>query len=348
MSSTQVSLQVGSPSADWDAYVAANPAATIYHRSAWTLLARDVFNQQVYFAEARTEDGRLAGVLPLVRQRSLAFGDFLTSIAYFNYGGPCADSPGIAVQLMQACCELARQLGCKYFESRDTEPRNGEWQVRTDKVSMILQLPATFALLSQQLGAKLRSQAKRADREQASAVAGGSELLDEFYDVFCRNMRELGTPVYPRRFFAMLLERLPEECLLVVIRRGAQPVAAGFLVIAGARAEIPWAACRADAKPAGFNMRLYWEVLERAVSRGCSQFDFGRSTVDSGTYRFKKQWGARPLPLYWHRWLPAAHRARAAAAGDSKAMHYATQIWQHLPLRVANTLGPLVAPGLPW
>ncbi|MDB6091113.1 MAG: hypothetical protein JWN85_3897 [Gammaproteobacteria bacterium] len=337
------------PSADWDPFVRARPAASVYLLGGWALLARHVFGHAAYFIEARDQARNLVGVLPLVRQKSLLFGDSLTSVPFFNYGGALADTAELTQALMEHARSLAQQLGCDHLEFRDAQQRPGEWRVRTDKVTLLLDLPADFDALSKQLGAKLRSQVKRAERETPSVRVGGAALLDDFYDVFCRTMRDLGTPVYPRRFFAQILERCGHDCLLVVIDRGGQPAAAAFLVISNGRAEIPWAACREDAKPAGFNMKLYWEVLRAVIERGCRQFDFGRSTIDSGTYRFKLQWGARALQLYWHRWERGAATAEVAApASEGRVMRCATAIWKRLPLRVANTLGPLVSPSLPW
>lgn len=337
------------PSAGWDDFVRARPQASVYLRSGWVLLARDVFGHEAYFIESRNAAGELTGVLPLVRQKSLLFGNSLTSVPFFNYGGALADSPDVSRVLMEHARELAQKSGCRYLEFRDAAQRSGEWRVRTDKATLILDLPPTFEALAKQLGSKLRSQVKRAERENPAARRGGLELLDDFYAVFCRTMRDLGTPVYPRRFFAQILERFGDDCLLVVIDRGGQPAAGAFLVIANGRAEIPWAACREDAKPAGFNMKLYWEVLRAVIERGCRQFDFGRSTIDSGTYRFKQQWGAQALQLYWHRWeRGAATSELAAPASEGRLLRCATAIWKRLPLRVANTLGPLVSPSLPW
>lgn len=351
MSGLQCQLAVlDEPPDDWDAFVATRPGASIYLLSGWALLAREVFDHQIFFIEARSPAKSLAGVLPLVRQKSMVFGDFLTSMPFFNYGGALADAPEITQLLMQRARELADQLGCRYLEFRDAQPQPGEWRVRTDKVTLLLDLPTDFAALSKQLGAKLRSQVKRTERESPTVRAGGAELLDDFYSIFCRTMRDLGTPVYPKRFFAAILARFPQQCLLVVVDRAGSPAAAAFLILsADGRAEIPWAACRDDAKAAGFNMKLYWEVLRALVERGCRQFDFGRSTVDSGTYRFKLQWGARPCQLYWHRWeRGAAGAGTAKPAGDGDIMRYATAVWKRLPLAVANALGPIVSPSLPW
>jgi len=341
---------LSAPSADWDEFVSSFPAASVYLRSAWTALAREVFRLRAWYLEARDAKGSLVAVLPLLQQRSL-IGNFATSVPFFNYGGALAHSDDHAFLLMERARELARDAGCSYLELRDVERRPAAvaagWQLRSDKVSMVLSLPDTTEALGKRLGSKLRSQIKRADREGVQARAGGIELLDAFYDVFCRNMHELGTPVYPRRFFRAILETFPNDTRLVIVERGGTPLAAGFLVFGGNGAEIPWASCRADAKPLGVNMKLYWEVLLVAIERGCKTFDFGRSTVDSGTYRFKQQWGAQPLELNWYRWerRPAAS---GAPASPGRVMRLATGIWQRLPLRLANALGPIVSPALPW
>jgi serine/alanine adding enzyme len=337
------------PGADWDAFVRARPAASVYLLSGWALLAREVFGHGAYFIEARDSTGELVGILPLVLQKSLLFGNFMTSMPFFNYGGALADTAEVTMALMECARSLAQALRCSYLEFRDSVERPGNWLVRMDKASLILTLPPDVAALSKRLGSKLRSQVKRVERESPTVRVGGAELLADFYGLFCRTMRDLGTPVYPRRFFVAILERFREECLLVVINRAGQPAAGAFLVIANGRAEIPWAACREDAKPAGFNMKLYWEVLSTVVERGCQQFDFGRSTIDSGTYRFKRQWGAEPQQLYWHRWERAPSQPDTVRpASESKVMRCATAIWKRLPLGMANTLGPLVSPNLPW
>ncbi len=336
------------PAPDWDAFVASQPGASIYLRSGWTLLARDAFAHRVFFIEARAAEGGLCGVLPVVQQRGL-LGNFMTSVAFFNYGGPLATSDEAALALMERAGELARQHGVSFLELRDVAPRAARWPVRTDKASMILELPSTAEALSKQLGSKLRSQVKRAEREVVEVTRGGIELLDDFYDVFARNMRDLGTPVYPKRFFRMILERFATDTQLLVIRHRGRPAAAGFLVFDGQGAEIPWASCRADAKPLGMNMKLYWELLGTCIVRGCRTFDFGRSTIDSGTYRFKAQWGAKPKQLYWHRW---ERRPRAQPSSDEAApgrlRSLAVAVWQKLPLPVANVIGARISPGLPW
>ena len=337
------------PASDWEAFVESQPQASVYHQPAWALLACEVFGLRAWYLESRNSSGALQGVLQVVRQHGPLLGSYLTSMPYFNYGGALASDGGVREALMSAARDLSQQLSCRYLELRDTVPAASHWLTRTDKVSMMLDLPVDATALSAQLGAKLRAQTRRAEREGATTHVGGLELLADFYDVFCRNMHALGTPVYPKRFFEQLLQRFAPCTAVVVIRAADKPMAAGLLVFDGTTAEIPWAACREDAKPQGFNMKLYLEALQLSISRGCKRFDFGRTTAGSGTWHFKAQWGAQPVQLYWHRWErnapvdPADH-----SAVPSKWRKRVSRAWSLLPLSLVNTVGPYVSPRLPW
>ena len=338
-----------SPGADWDPFVMQITGASLYHLSGWTEIAREVFGHRALFVEARDTAGSLVGVLPVIQQRSRLLGNFATSVAFYNYGGALTSDPEIARLMMIRASESADKLGCSYLEFRDTQSRPGDWVMRNDKVTLQLELPESFEALSKRLGSKLRSQVKRAEREGVQCRTGTWALLDDFYSVFAENMRDLGTPVYSKRFFETILARFEPYCQLVVIDWRGEPSAAAFLTFWQGRGEVPWASCRSRAKPLGLNMKLYWELLLLSVSRGCRLFDFGRSTVDSGTYRFKRQWGAQPVPMYWYRWERRPSEAEGSHGEDKgKLIQLATAIWQRLPLGIANALGPLVSGALPW
>jgi serine/alanine adding enzyme len=336
------------PGGDWNSFVESSAAASLYHRAEWVQLIRDVFRQKAFFLEARSQEGKLLGVLPLVQQRGPLLGKFMTSLPYFNYGGVVATSDVVAHRLMESARTLAQEQRCRYVELRDTVQYEGDWIARTDKVSMILTLPEDSASLAKSLGSKLRAQVRRPEREHAEVSVNAVGSLDAFYDVFCRNMHALGTPVYPRRFFKALLDAFPDICSVLVIHQQGIPQAAGFLLLYGDTAEIPWAACREDAKSRGYNMKMYWECLIHAIGRGCRQFDFGRSTANSGTYRFKAQWGAKPRQLYWYRWNDRDREGDPQTTGPSRMREVVARIWSTLPLSVANVAGPLISPRLPW
>lgn len=331
----------------WDAYVGRHADATAYHRSAAVAIGARVFRLRTTYVVARDSHGEVAGVLPLVEQSSVLFGRFLVSLPFVTYGGVLADSAEIAVSLAERAGTLARERRAGHLELRQVAPLEGAGLVeRRDKVSMVLALPTSEDELARQLGSKLRSQIRRAERETLQVLWGGRECLADFYRVFALTMHELGTPVYPRRFFEIAYDALEEVASVLTVRMRGAVHAAAILVRHGKSIEVPWAAATPEAKRASVNMRMYWELLRFAVAAGAEKFDFGRSSVDSGTYRFKAQWGARPRQLYWHYWLPRGAPIPRLTPSNPKYAR-AAALWRRMPLWCANVVGPHIVRNLP-
>src|SRR5690606_21136841 len=139
---------------------------------------------------------------------------------------------------------------------------------------------------------------------------GGAELLDDFYAVFARNMRDLGTPVFGRALFREVLHTFPGESRVVCVYRGGEPGAASIVHWRRAWMEVPWASALREFNAFAGNMFLYWHMLQAAIERGCRVFEFGRCAPGEGTFHFKKQWGAEPAPLVWEYWMAGGRPAR--------------------------------------
>jgi serine/alanine adding enzyme len=214
-----------SDAALWDAYVEAHPKASQYHLYGWrAVIARSFKHSSIYLA-ARDHDGRLRGILPLIRLRSRLFGDFAVSMPFFNYGGPLSDNQTIAQKLLQSAATYAQQLGLSHLEIRATSTLN-DWPTRTDKVSMVLTLPESEEHLDADLGSKVRAQIKRAQHEETRVAIGHIDLLDDFYHVFAINMRDLGTPVYSKKFFRNILQERGNQAHIVIVNWRNKPVGA--------------------------------------------------------------------------------------------------------------------------
>jgi len=330
---------------EWDAYVDSHPNASLYHRYRWRAVIDQAFGHETLYLVARSASGKLCGLLPVVRLKSRLFGDFGVSLPFFNYGGVIADHPAIASRLLEQAAREAEQRGLTHLEIRSTRKIN-DWPTRTDKVSMVRRLPDSTEQLDMELGAKVRAQIKRAKQEQAEAAIGGRELLDDFYRVFSINMRDLGTPVYGKHFFRTILETWPDKAHIVVLRLNGRPVATAFLLGDRDLMEIPWASTLRSVNPMNMNMLLYWHVLQFSIERGYRYFDFGRSTRDAGTYRFKKQWGAQPVQHVWHYWLPQG-AALPELKPDSPKFRFLVKCWQKLPVALTRLLGPAIVRSLP-
>ena len=330
----------------WDRYIHEQPSATGYHVSGWRTVMEKTFGHPTFYNMALDENGAVQGVLPLVFLRSRLFGRFLVSLPYLNYGGLVTSSPEATALLLEEAGRCARALGGRHIELRHVAGLQLDWPKKDHKVSMRLHLPSHFDELMKAFPPKLRSQIRRGEKEGMTVQVGGLDLLDEFYAVFARNMRDLGTPVYGKYFFADILRTFPKDAKICAVRLGADTVAAGLVYGFRQTLEIPWASSDRRYARMAPNMMLYGSVLRYACEQGYRVFDFGRSSKDSGTYRFKEQWGAKPVQLHWYYWLRDGGPLPELNPQNPKYA-LAIRVWQQLPVPVTTTIGPWIAKYLP-
>ncbi len=329
---------------DWDDYAYVKHAS-IYHDSRWPGLIKNVFGHNCHYSMA-TENGKIVGILPMVQLKSLLFGNFLVSLPCFNYGGVLSKDKSVSDAILARASILAGDLGASHVELRHRSNKSVELPYRDDKVSMYLPLPETEDALWSSFSSKLRAQIRRPEKEGASSKSGGAELLDEFYTVFARNMRDLGTPGYPKQLFSAICEQFPSRTRIFLVRLEGQPVAAGFTIGHRHALEIPSASSLREFNRYSPNMLLYWSILKYAVDKGYTRFDFGRTTKGSGPFRFKKQWGALPQELAWHYILKRGNELPKINP-DNPKYRFAVNVWRRLPMPIANLLGPHVVKHLP-
>jgi len=333
------------PDEEWDGMVEELEGSTFCHLGAWRRIMTEVLGHEVHYRVARDEAGATAGLLPMVRVRSHLFGSYLLSMPFLSYGGPLGTPEARAFLGGHAVKEAAR-LGVDLLELRARVPVPGELRTSHRKLTVLLDLPTSPEVLwEDHLKAKVRSQIRRPMKEGMESRTG-SDQLDAFYSVFAETMRDLGTPVLPRRFFRAVLEGLPEQVVFCVVEWRGAPVAAGCGFLWRGEFEITWAGSLRKHSRMAPNMLLYWVLMEEAMGRGAHTFNFGRCSPDSGTHRFKRQWGGTDHPLPWAQWSPK-EVAATPDPGSGRMVRVATALWKKLPLGVANRVGPLLSRSLP-
>jgi len=296
---------------------------------------------------------KIVAVLPLVHIKSPIFGDSLTSLPFYNYGGILSNNNLATALLIEKSKHLASTLKVKSFQLRQSselpELITQGAQLETHKVNMHLQFPDDISMIGAGNGkkrAKLRSQATLAVRKSEELGLGLEhrfghlELVDDFYYVFSRHMKFLGTPVYDKKFFIDLLKTMKAEAQIIVSYVNDTPSSCGFMFMHKDMMSIPWASCLVEHNHLSLNANMYYNILLRAYNLGFKKFDFGRSTLDANTYKFKMQWGAEPQQCYWYTF--SDEKIESASAPQNGKFGLAVKIWKKLPLPVANFIGPYI------
>ena len=272
----------------------------------------------------------------------------LVSLPFCDLGGPLADDDDVRYLLVAEAKALAGTNKSRLLEIREGGEALDE--VQTDsasgKVRMLCTLPENSDALFKSYKPKLRSQIRKAEKNGLRAdIRTDIEAVDLFYQVFAWNMRRLGSPVHSQTWFRELKLTFGDQMLIGLVFLEDQPVGAGIVLLARNQACIPWASTLEQYNHLAPNMLLYWTLLSRVCERGCRLFDFGRSTMGEGTYRFKKQWGAKPYELVWTDWITADRPHQAVnrpyqQTPGSRVRPLIESIWCRLPLSLANWIGP--------
>jgi FemAB-related protein (PEP-CTERM system-associated) len=292
--------------AEWDAYVRQAKGAQYSHLWEWGETLSGTYGLPLFrLTVRRGKNGPLAGILPLILFSPPAGERRLISLPYTDAAGIVADDRQAAADLLSTALEWRKETQARHLELRQA----GEALALPAKVADVTsashsfktglgrELPKSEEELWRDLGAKVRNQVRKSQREQCAATIGGVELVEEFFSVFAENMRDLGSPVHDRKLFRTMVERLSGA--IVLVRCLGLPVAAAMVFRHVGVLSNPWASSLRRFRPLCPNMLLYWSMLAYGIRCGCHRFDFGRSTPDSPACRFKEQWGAVRQPLTW-------------------------------------------------
>ncbi len=345
--SSAVKVELTSTPETWRPFLEARGYEGFYQRAEWLHVLKNGLGHQPVCLQA-TAGGRVVGVLPLAFVSTPLFGRFLVSLPYLNSSGIVAETPEVASALVDRAIEFAEQLDVRYLELRhETATDHPKLTAAvTDKVHMRLALPETTDELWKSLKSKLRSQVRKPLNNESLTVHWGThDLLDEFYAVFTKNMRDLGTPPFSHKLFTSMLDEFPGDAEFCCVRLDGKPVASGLLIHGPGVTQVPSASSLREFNSTSANMLMYWHLLSRSIERGQKVFDFGRSSKDAGTHKFKAQWGAEEFPAVWQ------HFVREGEATDmrpnSGKYDLMIRTWQKLPVWLTKVIGPSIVKGIP-
>lgn len=342
-----MTLQVeraGDEAPGWDRFVRARDGWTHFHLFGWKRIIEQVHGHECIYLQAREDDGRLAAVLPLVRVRSPVFGHFLVSMPFVNYGGPLG-APGAVKALVGRAVEIADRDGADLLELRARGELPVDLPASHRKITVLKDLPTDDPeVLWDGLDSKVRSQVRK-PRKEGVEVRFGPDQMGGFWEVYSLHMRNLGTPVQPRGLFESILAEFGDDVWIGCARLDGKAVACGFGLRWSDEVEMTWASDLFEYRSIAPNMLLYWAYMERAVEEGLSVFNFGRCTPDSGTHRFKKQWGTRDQALWWHH--HGSGGTEKTPSPDDEAWSWGPKVWRRVPLPVANRVGPALVKYIP-
>ena len=171
------------------------------------------------------------------------------------------------------------------------------------------------------------------------------KYIDDFYNIYRTNMRLLGSPVHKKSFYTGVLDQFPDNYTVLVVLKSGKVIGAQLLSYFNKTVYLPLAASLKEYNNYSPNHLLYWESIKYGCANGYEYCDFGRSTVDSGPYVFKKQWNAEEISLNYC--FYQSENTDNYEGNNYSKLQLVSDLWKKMPLQVTNFLGPHLSKWLP-
>lgn len=327
----------------WDDFVRSQPTATFFHLSGWAELIENLFGHRCHYLYVERA-GHIQAILPLVHMKTRLFGQSLSSLPFAVYGGIVSVDAASRSALEREAEQLAIKLGINIIEYRNLQQVHPEWARKdlyaTFKRELLADPEASLLQIPRKQRAVVR---KTLDQPQLTAALDND--LDGFYQMLSMSYLNLGTPIFPKRWFAELLRVFGDSADILTIRHQGKPVSA-VLNFYFRDQVLPYYGGGGDsARDLKANDFMYWQLMCLSAERGYRQFDFGRSKYGTGSFNFKKNWGFEPEPLFYeYQLLNGAEMPNISPTNPKYELMI--RLWQKLPLKVSQLLGPMLAKDL--
>ena len=330
----------------WNAFVRSSPVASFYHRYEWREINERTFGHRSCYLAA-IDDDQLIGVFPIVQVKSLLFGNLACSLPFVNFGGPCTDDRHAEESLLAEAAGVADEWNVDYLEIRSRRDLGERYPASTHKVSLTLDLVADPEELWNRFKTGHRQEIRRGYKNGFTAKFGGAELIDDFYEVLSNSWRDLGTPIFARKYLKEIHATFANGTRICVVYDPAgRPAAGAFDGVQDRIIEGMWLGVRAEFRRQLVGYVLYWELIKHACEQGFQRFHIGRSSADSGAEQFKKKWNATVQQLHWHYLLRTRADIPQLNPSNGK-FRVLIDIWRRLPLPVTQHVGPMIARSIP-
>jgi FemAB-related protein (PEP-CTERM system-associated) len=326
----------------WNDFVKSSSLSTFCHRAEWKSILESVYNLKTHYIYVE-ESGNILGILPLAEVKSFLFGHTLISTPFCVYGGICSESNEATELLTNETINIARQLNVDYIELRNLSQTQNNWQHKDFYHTFKKEISADNDVNLNEVPRKQRAMIRKGIKNDLISII--DDDINTFYHLYATSVRNLGTPVYPKKYFVALKDKFGDDCEFLTVTKNGKAISSVLSFYFDNTVLPYYAGGLPEARSLKAYDFMYWELMRRSAEKNISKFDFGRSIEGTGSFSFKKNWGFKPQQLYYQQFLINANQTPDFNPANTKYSMY-IKAWQKLPLPIANLIGPLISKNL--
>ena len=325
---------------EWDRYVFAHQEATFFHRAGWFRVIHKSFGHVPYYFHVEDSSGKIVGVLPLFERKSFLFGHALVSVPFCVYGGALSDTAEADGLLEDAAIRTAQDLDVDYLELRTRVANGSDHHKVVTHATFARALPEDSEQLLGSIPKKQRAVVRKSLRNKLTVSRKNDTKA--FFHAYSTSVRNLGTPVFARRYFDNLRTEFGSDCEVVAVESDGN-LQCALMSFYFRDTVLPYYGGGLPESRSSKAMDfMYFDLMRRGIDSGFRRFDFGRSKVDSGPFHYKRHWGFSPEELEYQL-CPVRARQVSQPSATNPKFQTLIEVWKKMPLRVSQWLGPGVS-----
>ena len=322
----------------WDEFVKTNNTTTFYHQIGWKKVVEETYRHKPYYLLAESETGEVVGILPIFLIKDMFFGKRLVSVPFAPYGGVCCENDDIGNALINEAINTGKNLDVDYCEFRNFKNTNTYENFNCMKYysTFVLDLYNGREHIWENMSRKVRNMIRQGGKSNLKfEVEASHDTISEFYEIYTKNMKQLGTPVHRLNFFNNIHRNFPENVFIAKVELNGKVIASLYLLKFKDMLVSGWGASLAEFLIYAPNDFMYWYSITYGCENNMKWFDFGRSLTDSGNYKFKERWGSVEVPLLYYYYPPTK-----TIAAPQKEYGKLSKKRRKMPRRVTKIIGP--------
>ena len=322
----------------WDAYVKNNPNTTFFHQIGWKNVVGKTYGHKSFYFFAEDKTGRILGILPIFFINNVFFKKKIVSIPFAPYGGVCADNRDVEISLVNHALDITKELNANNCELRYLSDNNYQENFNCTSGYCTFILDTTKGIDQLWKACRKKTMIRKGEKNNLIFEIGSS-LSDvaEFYEVYIRNMKYLGTPGHSIIFFNNIFNTFSDKIFIAKVKNNKKVIASIFLLKYRDTLISGWASSLVEYHNLAPNDFIYWNCIKFSATQNLFWFDFGRSLVESNNFRFKRRWGTNEKPLHYC-YYP---KSKQVLLPQDQYRHF-SGVWKKLPLTMTKIFGPVL------
>jgi serine/alanine adding enzyme len=334
---------------EWNNYIASRYDSTFTDKWEWNNILQNIYGFEQFWLLAKNNN-RVVGCAALALADHPIFGKYLVTAPFGSYGGFYFDTDEAHAALIQKIEELKYILGTRYALIRIID--NGikippGWindSIYSTYMIEIRDDPQQY--LQHVISRKTRACIRNSMNRGCHVSFGHKELLDDFWYVVSRAMKELGSPFHSRRYLKAVLDTLQDNVKInIIYSKDSYPCAAGLHILHNDQVDFLYGPKLNKYRSLNIGEFLYWSIIEYYFQNGFRKLNLGRSLIGSNNENFKMKWRPAVRNLASMYYVSPGDSLPGLNQANPKFKN-AIKMWQRMPLWTHRVVGPKVISGV--